>query len=141
VNRPTQTTLTGTASIGAMAVAEKMSPETYTIALSEAIRSSTVPLDIQRERLAQLGVLGGSADQASADELARHFTVLEALFQRFSHSAVEAMKDGSLRSSEVAERYLSGAIKAQRAALACLSALSVLRSARAPSPNPNKGEI
>lgn len=134
LTQPAATNLVGAESVGDLAQREGYTPELYTVALSEAIRSSAVPLDMQRERLAQLASVGAVADKASADELARHFTLLEALFHRFSHAAVEAMRTGGTRGGEVSERYLSGALKAQRTAVACLSALKVLRSGQAPAP-------
>lgn len=111
-----------------------MGPDRYTISLAENIRNSGMSLDLQRERLAALAGAGAAAGQASADELARHFSILEALWHRFALAAAEAMDSGLPRSSEKADRFLNAALKAQRAAASCLSSLVVLRNIdRAPT--------
>lgn len=121
--------LSGCATIGAMAEREAWDPDRYAITLAENCRESGMSLDTQRERLACLAQVGAGldGDSASAGELARHFAVLDALFQRFARASVEAMGTGRPGSSETAERYLKASITAQRAALACLSALHAIR--------------
>lgn len=129
--------LSGSASIEAMAEAEGVhNPDSYAIALSERIRDTGVPLDQQRERLQALAQVGAglAGDKASADELARHFGVLEALFHRFARSAHEVSAKDPIRGSGPAVAYLGAAMKAQRAALATLSALKVLRDANQAAP-------
>ena len=119
--------LTGCTTTAAMADAEAWDPDGYALALSEHIRDSRVPLDRQRERLAALARVGAGADRAAADELSRQFSILESLFHRFSRAAHEISINDQDRNSVHAERYLSAALKAQRAAMATLSALKVLR--------------
>jgi hypothetical protein len=133
---PANANLQGTKTVAEIGEREGWSPDRYAIALSENIRDSRVGLDAQRERIIALcSVASGLAgDQASAQELSRHFSILEALFHRFSRQAHEALKDDRPRASEVADRFLGAALKAQRAAMATLSALKVLRDEhRAPS--------
>lgn len=121
--------LTGSASIADMAAREEWAPDFYAVVLAENIRSTNVSLDRQRERLGALARLGAglAGAQASADELAQHYAVLEALFHRFAVESHGALQAGGPRASEIAERYLSASLKAQRAGLATLSALKVLR--------------
>jgi hypothetical protein len=115
-----------------MAQREGWDPTLYTVVLSEHIRATTVPLDAQRERLAALAGCGAGADKATADVLAQHFSILEALHHRFSQEAVTAMKSSRGRGPEDAERYLAASLRAQRAALAVLSALKTLRESPSP---------
>ena len=143
LNKPAQQALLGAESPGELARREGWSPERYALGLSEAIRDSCVPLDAQRERLAALAAMAPDlkADQQSADALAQHFAVLEALWQRFAFAAHGALKEaqgGTTRRGQegAADRYLSAALKAQRAAMQCLSALKVLRDAQAAPTTP-----
>jgi hypothetical protein len=138
LKKPADAVLLGAHSVEELARLEGWSPQRYALGLSEAIRDSCVPLDAQRERLAALAAMapGLGTDQHSADALAQHFAVLEALWQRFAFAAHNALKDaetGKARRGQegVADRYLSAALKAQRAAMQCLSALKVLRDAQA----------
>ena len=126
--------LTGCTTTAAMADAEAWDPDGYALALSEHIRDSRVPLDRQRERLAALARVGACADRAAADELARQFSILESLFHRFARAAHEISINDQDRNSVHAERYLSAALRAQRAAMATLSALKVLRDGAPTSP-------
>lgn len=137
LEKPATVDLTGSASIADMAQAEKWDPDRYSVALSENIRNSGMSLDMQRERLTSLAQVGAglAGDQATAVEIARHWLTLDALYQRFSRAAVEAMGSDRPRASEIADRYLNAALKAQRAAMACLSALKVLREGHRPPDN------
>lgn len=133
---PANANLQGAKTVAEISNREGWSPDRYAIALSENIRDSRVPLDMSRERLAALAEVGAglAGDQACSDELARHFSILESLFHRFARQAHEALKDDRPRASEVADRFLGAALKAQRAAMATLSALKVLRDEhRAPT--------
>lgn len=112
-----------------MAQAEGWTPDTYAVVLSEHIRATTIPLEAQRERLAALAGIGAKADQAAADELVRHYSVLEALMHRFARDAVEVSSARVTKAAEAVERYANLSIRAQRAAVACLSALKALRDA------------
>ena len=125
--QPAATNLQGVVSVDDMAEREGMDPETYALALSETIRSTLIPLDVQRERLSALVSVGHRADTATARQIAQHLEVVEALFHRFSHSAVEAIERGGPRAAETSEAFLRGALRAQRASMACLSALATLR--------------
>lgn len=117
-------------SIAEMSEAEGWTPQDYTIALAATLANIEMPLDISRERLAALGGIGSglAAVQASADTLAQHVLVLDALFSRFALEAHAALtRNTNSRAPETAERYLNAAIKASRAALATMSALKILR--------------
>lgn len=133
---PAATNLQGVVSVDDMAQREGMDPETYALALAEAIRSTSIPLDVQRERLAALVSVGALADVATARQIAQHLEVCEALFHRFSHSAVEAIDRGGPKAAETSEAFLRGALRAQRASMACLSALATLRLASGAVPAP-----
>ena len=141
---PAHVSLAGAQSVADMAAAEGFwSPESYALVLSSKIRNSGVGLGAQTERLAALAGIGGSlslqADQASAAVLCQHLAVCEALHQRFAHDAFVALNTGGSKAPEIAERYLSSSLKAQRACLAILSALKVLRST-APTAPPTTGK-
>ena len=125
LDAPATATLQGARTWGDLATAEGWSPEEYVLALAENIRSTATPLDAQRERLSALAQVGGgliqTGDQATANVLAQHFAVLEALYQRFAREAFEALQGSGPRASEIAERYLGASLKAQRAAMAVLN--------------------
>jgi hypothetical protein len=129
LNQPAVVSLVGAGTVRAMAEREGWTPDTYAISLSEAIRTSLIPLDVQRERIQTLAQVGAglAGGQASAEELAAHYSVLDALFHRFARSAHEISVNEPLRTYKAAEVYLNVAIKAQRASLSVLSALKVLR--------------
>ena len=124
---PATVDLTGTSNVQVMAAAEGWTAESYAWALAETIRSTEVPLDRSRERLAALATAGACADRAAASELALHYQLLEALFHRFSLEASRTLDRPSPGSADRAHTLLSAGLKAQRAALACLSAMRVLR--------------
>lgn len=138
LNKPVRGEVAGSKSPEELAQREGWTPQRYALGLSEAIRSSHVSLDAQRERLAALAAMapGLGAAQHSADALAQHFVVLEALWQRFAFAAHGALQDaqsgaGGKSRVEAADKYLSAALRAQRAAMQCLSALKVLRDGQA----------
>ena len=117
-------------SLAAMASSEGWHQQDYAIALADHLRTNSTSLANQRERLAALAGCGAGADLAAAETLAQHAAILEALFQRFSVEAVTwAGRTDSPRSSEVVERFLAAAVKAQAGAVRCLSALKALRDA------------
>ena len=93
-------------------------------------------LDVMRERFTALVSVAGriSPDSAATEEIGRHYLILEALFKKLIIQSVEVQCSGQRGSSEAAERLLNGAFKAQRAAMACLSALRTLRDALPPAP-------
>lgn len=129
LSKPAQVGLGGAATIGEMAEAIEWTPALYALSLAKHIRAREVPLDMQRERLASLSNIGAGLDgeQASAEELAQHSVILDALFFRFTDEAVRALSQAGPRSSEIAERFLNAALKAQRAGVSVLSALATLR--------------
>lgn len=131
LNEIAKADLTGCATVAEIAERENWKGDAngYAIRLSEYLRTSEVPIDAQRERLAALCSVGALADRATADTLGQHLIVLEALFQKFAREAHDLSNSvgGRGRDSVHVERYLNAGLKAQRAALACLSALAVLR--------------
>lgn len=131
LENPPRVDLSGASSIDEMASLEGWSPEYYAIELAEVIRLKFhgKRLTNQTERLKTLSKLGVLADSATADTLAQHHQVLEALFLRFAHESVQWLGTGKEGASRVSERYLSAAIKAQAAAVRVLSALKALRDA------------
>lgn len=133
LTRPAAVNLAGSASPADMAQREGWDPTRYAVVLAENVRRTDVPLDAQRERLAALAGCGALADQAASDSLAQHYVVLEALHQRFTLESFKALDSGSPKAADVADRYLAAALKAQRAAMAVLSALKVLRDVTQPS--------
>lgn len=98
-------------------------------------------LDVMRERFTALVSAAGriSPDSAAAEEIGRHYLILEALFKKLVIQSIEVADSGRKGGSEAAERLLIGSLKAQRAAMACLSALKALRDA-APSRPPTTAE-
>lgn len=127
--QPAASNFDGVVSVDDMAVRESWTPALYAVALAETIRNSAVPLDVQRERLKALASVGQMAGAATADELAQHYVVLEALHQRFAVAAINSIDRGGPRAAETAERFLQGSLRAQKSAVACLSALATLRQA------------
>lgn len=136
LNEPTEVNLTGCTSPGEIAQRERWGNNEWAVAMADRIRDISRPLDAQRERLAALVVTGARADQASAEVLGQHFVMLEALFQRFTSEAVRAGEGGGARSVERVDVFMRGALKAQRAAVSCLSALKSLRD----SPTPTRSQ-
>ncbi len=113
-----------------MAEAEGWTHQDYALAVAAAIANTDIALDVSRERLLSLAAIGSNlkAAQASADTLAQHVLVLDALFSRFafeSHAALS--RNANSKTPETAERYLNAAIRASRASIATMSALKILR--------------
>lgn len=127
--------LTATNSIADMAARESWTdPDAYAITLAEAIARSGVSLDAQRERLQALVGIGAAADRASAQALGQHLVLVEALAQHFAKRSF-ACSEGHGR-DVAAERYVNAALKAQKAALAVLSAMKILREGDPPPTTP-----
>jgi hypothetical protein len=138
LNEPATVSLSNSASVADMAQREGFDPNKYAVSLSHHIRADGVPMDVQRERLAALAQLaGGLGAEKSAEELARHYLVLNALFDRLALQAAKAAGGAGQANAQAAERLTAGAIKAQRAAVAVLGALTVLRQQANPSPGPS----
>jgi hypothetical protein len=93
-----------------------------------------VSLDAQRERLAQLAQIanGLAGDQTTANELGGHAVVLESLFHAFARQAAEALKSPSHRAPETADKFLTAALKAQKAMMNVLGAIKVIRDQHQP---------
>lgn len=93
-------------------------------------------LDVMRERFTALVTVAGriSPDSAAAEEIGRHYLILDALYKKLIIQSMKVAGSGQRGSSEAAERLLNGAFKSQRAAIACLSALRVLRDTAPSSP-------
>jgi len=127
LQKPAQADLTPARSLSEQAAAEGWTADNYALALADRIRSTGEGLDPQRERLAQLASLAQGADQATSDELARHATILNAIFQRFIRCAADLAAADPIRNAAAAETYLHSGLKAQRAALAVMSALKTIR--------------
>lgn len=133
--------LSGCTSIAEMSEREEaFDPDRYAIALAHNIRNDGVSLDVQRERLAALARVGShlAASQASAEELGRHWLVLNALFDRLALRAAEVAGQPGKHNAEAADRLTSSAIRAQRAAVSVLGAMKLLRDdARVVQPLPS----
>lgn len=129
LTEPATVDLSGSASTAEMAKREGgYDPDKYALCLAHHIRNDGVSLDVQRERLAALATLSGHLGvSAAADELARHFTVLNALFDRLALQAARVSGERGQSNAQAAERLVAGAIKAQKAAAATLGAINVLR--------------
>ncbi len=121
--------LVGSVDLGDMAQREGWSSGDYALGLAEEIRPTFYPLDRQRERLAALAQVGQRVrgDEATAVALMEHYAILEAVWHRLSRESVLALSSGDRKAAEVSDRFLSGALKAQRSCMAVLSAVKVLR--------------
>ena len=128
LTEPATADLSGSASTAEMAKREgEYDPDKYALCLAHHIRNDGVSLDTQRERLAALAGMDLEGAKASAQELARHYAVLHALFDRFSLEAVRATGAAGNRGAEAADKLMNAGARAQKAALGVLSALKVLR--------------
>lgn len=133
LDQPATVDLTASASIVDMAAREGWQSDDYARALANKIRNPNAKFVDQRERLAALAGMGLEADTATAFTLSQHLSILEALFLRFSGESENALQRGGHKSSEIAERYLGAAVRAQGAALRVLSAMKALRDTPSPS--------
>jgi hypothetical protein len=126
--QPATVDLRGVESVEEIAYREGwLTPDGYTFQLTEEIRHTRAPFDVHRERLAALAAIAEGIDnQTTARELARHYELCTAMFERFARCAAAA---SGPKANSVAESYTNAALKAQRAAMACLSALKVLGDA------------
>lgn len=140
LNEPAEADLSNCGSPGEIAQKEAWEPDAWAVAVAHRIRDLSRPLDAQRERLAALVACGGRADRATSESIGQHFTVLEALFQRFTIEALRVVEKGGHKAPEHSEAFMRSALKAQRAALACLSALKSLRSDDVPTKPANSDE-
>ena len=128
-NAPATADLQGARSISELAERESYtSAADYSAQFAQALCNSG-PLDLMRERFTALTSAAGhlEPDKAAASEVGQHYLILEALFRKLVIQSAAAVGAGGRGSSEAGERLLNGAFKAQRAAMACLSALKVLR--------------
>lgn len=137
-NAPAAVDLQGVRSVSDLAEREGCtSAADYAVLFAQTLCNSG-PLDLMRERFIALTSVAGhlDPDEAAASEIGQHYVILESLFRKLIIQSVAATAAGGRGSGEAGERLLNGALKAQRAALVCLSALKTLRAAaptRAPS--------
>ena len=97
------------------------SADEYTIALSACLLDQSLPLQAQTARLQALAGTGPAADQAAAEELARHVLLLSAMTERFSHEAVAAAARGGPNAYRAVDAFVTAAGKSHRAVLASLA--------------------
>ena len=120
-NAPAAVDLQGVRSIGDIAGREGFDSSTDYAALFAHTLCSGDSLDVLRERFAALTSAAGllSPDNATAEEIGRHYLILDALFRKLIIQSVTATGSGGRGSSEAGERLLNGAFKSQRSAMAC----------------------
>lgn len=123
--------LAGAQSIAAMAEAEGFTADDYTVALVSRIGVTQLPFNRQIARMQALAGIATktSPDNVTADELARHYVLTLALFEKFSLLASDCASSGKARAAGI---YMSAAASAQRASLAVLNALETLRQREIP---------
>lgn len=116
--------------------ADRTAPD-FGVALARRLLSPQVRLNDYRDRLAGLTqqVDRIAADKATAAELGIHYMVLDALAQRFALAAAEALESRSPVAANNASALASASIRAQRAAMAVLSALRAIRDTAPPVPD------
>lgn len=135
-NAPAVADLQGSSDLTDIAEREGFTSSTdWAIQFAQALCNGE-SLDVMRERFTALVSVAGriSPDRAAAEEIGRHYLILEALFKKLIIQSMEVQSSGQRGSNEAAERLLNGAFKAHRAAVASLSALKVLRGATPPAP-------
>ena len=123
---PPNSSLTGCTSIAEMAGRESCQPDAYTAALVNRIGATDLTFAQQASRLRILAGIatGASPDEITAEELARHYALTYALFERFSVLAADCATNGKSRGAAL---YMNAAASAQRASLAVLNAMESLR--------------
>lgn len=129
ISRPVTVSLVGCGSMADMAAREGWTLPEYAVALADRIRHPSEQLSNQTERLVCLAAMNEEADRTGGEALAAHFLVLESLMMRFSLAAEEALGRKDSKGAEIAERYLSAAVKAQVAGVRVLGALKAIRDA------------
>jgi hypothetical protein len=131
--------LTDAPSVAELAQREGCEADSYTLALVKRIGVSDLTFNQQVSRLQALAGIATntSPEAATAEELARHYVLTYALFERFSLLAGDCAATGKTRAAGV---YMAAAASAQRANLAVLNALETLRQqAKQPSAAPLTG--
>ena len=129
IAQPPAVSLTGSEALQEMACREGYAPSDYVRRLADFLRDDRLSLAPQRERLAALAEIGSTADIATSLQLTEHLALLDALFCRFAAESVKALERTGPSAARAAEGYLGAALRAQRAALAVLSALKSIRDA------------
>lgn len=126
LSQPASVDLTGSASIVDMAQREAHTADDYTLALVKRIGITDLSFNRQISRLQALAGIatGSSPDNVTAEELARHYAIAYALYERFSLLAADCAQSGKTRAAGV---YISAATSASRASLSVLNALESLR--------------
>lgn len=118
--------LTNCASLADLAQREDLTPDDYTLAMVKRIGITDLSFNQQIIRLRALAGIATNAspDNVTAEELARHYALTYALFERFSVLAADCATNGKSRGAAL---YMNAAASAQRASLAVLNAMESLR--------------
>ena len=118
--------LRGATTIATLAEREDYSADDYTLALVQRIGITDLNFSQQISRLQALAGIATntSPDTVTAEELARHYAIAYALWERFSLLAADCAVAGKTRAASV---YMNSAASAQRASLNVLNALESLR--------------
>lgn len=114
-----------------LAALEGLPLDSYVCQLADVIAPTENCLDVQVDRFRALASLArcGKAEARTASELAGHYIITNALFERWSHAAFAQHEAGRPKGTEI---YSKLAIQASGASLAILSALKVLRDSPLP---------
>lgn len=126
LSQPANVDLTGSASLSDVAHREGFSADDYTLALVQRIGITDLNFSQQISRLQALAGIATNAspDSVTADELARHYAIAYALYERFSLLAADCASTGKARAAGI---YMAAAASAQRGSLGVLNALETLR--------------
>ena len=118
--------LRGATTIATLAEREDYSADDYTLALVKRIGITDLSINKQISRLQALAGIATntSPDNVTAEELARHYAIAYAMYERFSLLAADCASSGKARAAGV---YMSAATSASRASLSVLNALESLR--------------
>ena len=118
--------LRGATTIATLAECEDFSGDDYALALVKRIGITDLSISQQISRLQALAGIATNASpgNVTAEELARHYAIAYALYERFSLLAADCASSGKTRAAGV---YMSAATSASRASLSVLNALESLR--------------
>jgi hypothetical protein len=126
LEQPANVDLTNCDNLSELAAREAYSADDYTLALVKRIGITDLSFNQQTARLRALAGIATAAspDNVTAEELARHYAISYALYERFSLLAADYANTGKTRAAGI---YMGAAVSAQRASLAVLNALESLR--------------
>lgn len=118
--------ISGAASVADLAQREGFTPDSYVVALVNRIGVTDLTFNQQIARMQAVAGIATNAspDNVTAEELARHYAITYALFERFSMLSADCAMTGKTRAAGI---YMNAAASAQRASLAVLNALESLR--------------